>query len=69
MCMNKVDIEKIEKAAEATCFDAMFEVHRIARKFGTTVVCEVDGVTVEKPPLSDKELANRQSAFIEAKNK
>lgn len=58
--MNKADVEKIEKAAEAACFDAMLEVHRIARKFGTTVVCEIRGVTVEKPPLSDKELASRQ---------
>ncbi|NDW15479.1 hypothetical protein GTQ48_08095 [Alteromonas genovensis] len=45
--MNKVDIEKIEKAAEDACFDAMFEVHRQARKYGTTVVSEVDGVTIE----------------------
>ena len=67
--MNKADVEKIEKAAEAACFDAMLEVHRIARKFGTTVVSEVGGVTVEKPPLSDEELASLQSTFIEAKNK
>ncbi|WP_339349536.1 hypothetical protein [uncultured Alteromonas sp.] len=59
--MNKAEAEKIEKAAKAACFDAMFEVHRQARKYNTTVVCEIDGVTIEKQPLSDEELARRQS--------
>lgn len=59
--MNKVDIKKIEKAAETACFDAMFEVHRQARKYGTTVVSEVEGVTVETQPLSDDELRKRQA--------
>ena len=59
--MQKKEAERIQKAAEDACFDAMFEVHRMARKYGTTVVSEIDGVTVEKPPLSDEELASVQT--------
>ncbi len=59
--MQKEEADRIQKAAEDACFDAMFEVHRQARKYNTTVVCEIDGVTIEKPPLSDEELASRQS--------
>ena len=59
--LKKDDFEKIEKAADAACYDAMFEVHRLAREHGTTVVIEVDGVTVETPPLTDGQLKERQA--------
>ena len=59
--MKKEDFEKIEKAVETACYDAMFEVHRVAREHGTTVVIEVDGVTVETPPLTDARLKERQA--------
>lgn len=59
--MKKEDVEKIEKAAEAACYEAMIEVHRLAREHGTTVVIEVDGVTVETPPLTDAQLKERQA--------
>ncbi|MBT48648.1 MAG: hypothetical protein CL491_00895 [Acinetobacter sp.] len=59
--MQKEEAEKIQKAAEAACYDAMFEVHRMARKYNTNVVIEVGGVTVETQPLADAELKARQA--------
>ncbi|MBL53691.1 MAG: hypothetical protein CL590_07355 [Alteromonadaceae bacterium] len=61
LIMNRADAVKIEKAAEDACCDAMFEVHRLAREYGTTVVIEVDGVTVETLPLTDAQLRERQA--------
>lgn len=59
--MQKEEAEKIQKAAEDACYDAMFEVHRMARKYDTSVVIEVDGVTVETHSLTDAELKARQA--------
>lgn len=56
--MNKVEAEKIEKA-EAACFDATCEVHRQAKRHGTSIICEYDGVPVVKWPLNDDELKIR----------
>ena len=53
--------EKIQKAAEDACYDAMFEVHRVAREYDTSVIIEADGVTVETQPLTDAELKARQA--------
>lgn len=59
--MNANRFEKIQKAAEDACYDAMFEVHRMAHKYGTSVVIEVNGVIVETQPLTDAELKARQA--------
>ena len=59
--MQKEEAEKIQKAAEDACYDAMFEVHRVAREYDTSVVIEVDGVTVETHSLTDAELKARQA--------
>lgn len=59
--MKREEALRIKKAAEAACLDAMFEVHKRAREHGTTVVIEVDGVTVETQPLTDAQLKERQS--------
>lgn len=59
--MQKEEAEKIQKAVEDACYDAMFEVHRMARKYNTSVVIEVDGVPVETQPLTDAELISRQA--------
>ena len=59
--MQKEEAEKIQKAAEDACYDAMFEVHRVAREYDTSVIIEVDGVTVETQHLTDAELKARQA--------
>lgn len=59
--MQKEEAVKIQKAVADACYGAMFEVHRIARKYDTPVVIEVDGVTVETQPLTDAELKARQA--------
>lgn len=59
--MLNEDAEKIEQAAEAACYDAMFDVHRLAREHCTTVVIEIEGVTVETLPLTDAQLRERQA--------
>ena len=58
---EKNEIDKILKAAEKACYDAMFEVHRQARKHGTTVVSEINGVTLETQALTDGELRERHA--------
>ncbi|MCG7639746.1 MULTISPECIES: hypothetical protein [Alteromonas] len=46
--MQEEEAEKILKAAEEACFDAIFEIHKVARRHNTSIVVEVGGVPVEK---------------------
>ena len=48
--MQEEEAEKILKAAEEACFDAIFEIHKVARRHNTSIVVEVGGVPVEKKP-------------------
>jgi len=59
--MQEEEAEQILKAAEEACFDAIFEIHKVARRHNTSIVVEVGGVPVEKPPLTDKELSAQQA--------
>lgn len=59
--MQEEEAEQILKAAEEACFDAIFEIHKVARRHSTSIVVEVGGVPVEKKPLTDKELSAQQA--------
>ena len=59
--MQEEEAEKIVKAAEEACFDAIFEIHKVARRHNTSIIVEIGGVPVEKPPLTDKELSAHQA--------
>lgn len=61
LVMQKEEAEKIQKAAEDACYDATFEIHRMARQYNTSVVVEIDGVPVETQPLTDAELRVHQA--------
>ena len=59
--MQEEEAEKILKAAEDACFEAMFEIHKVARRHNTSIVVEVGGVPTEIQPLTNEELNTHQA--------
>ena len=59
--MQEEEVERILKDAEEACFDAIFEIHKVARRHNNFIVVEVGGVPVDPPPLTDKELSAQQA--------
>ncbi|WP_370135758.1 hypothetical protein [Alteromonas sp.] len=59
--MQEEEAKEILKAAEKACLDAMFEIHKVARRHNTTIVVEVGGVPTQKQPLTNEELNSLQT--------
>tara|TARA_Y100000296_G_C4999212_1_gene169312 strand:+ start:278 stop:496 length:219 start_codon:yes stop_codon:yes gene_type:complete len=59
--MQEEEAKEILKAAEEACFEATFEIHKVARRHNNSIVVEVGGVPTEIQPLTNEELNVRQN--------
>lgn len=55
--MSELESKRLDKAVEITCVEAAKEANAVAALYGTTVVIEKDGETIEVEPSESYKVA------------